>query len=62
MKKNIGCCTLELHETDKRMTHRADYGLDFNDRPSLPRDDAGLAISDTTNKANETGLIFRQPL
>ena len=41
------------------MTHRTDYGI-MSDRPMLPRDDT--AISDTSNKANETGLIIRQPL
>ena len=44
---------------NKKMTHRTDYGM-MNDRPMLPRDDT--AISDTSNKANETGLIIRQPL
>ena len=44
---------------NKKMTHRADYGM-MNDRPLLPRED--VAISGTTNKANETGLISRQPL
>ncbi len=61
MKNDIGCCIPYSEGTDKRMTHRADWGME-NDKPRLPRDDAGLAISDTSNKANETGLITRQPL
>ena len=60
MKNDMECCIPD--SIDKKMTHRADYGLDFNDRPRLPRADASLAVSDTTNKANETGLIIRQPL
>jgi hypothetical protein len=56
----IGCgCGSHEDGEDKKMTHRTDYGM-MNDRPMLPRDDT--AISDTTNKANETGLIIRQPL
>lgn len=57
MKNDMDCCLPDA--TDKRMTHRADYGMN-NDRPMLPRDDT--AVSDTSNKANETGLIMRQPL
>ena len=56
----IGCgCGAYSEDADKKMTHRTDYGM-MNDRPMLPRDDT--AISDTSNKANETGLIIRQPL
>ena len=44
---------------NKKMTHRTDYGM-MDNKPLLPREDA--AISGTSNKANETGLIFRQPL
>ncbi len=53
-----GCGSYEEGE-DKKMTHRTDYGM-MNDRPMLPRDD--VANSGTSNKANETGLIMRQPL
>lgn len=59
MKNDIGCCIPYSEDDNKKMTHRTDYGM-MNDRPMLPRDDT--AISDTSNKANETGLIIRQPL
>lgn len=59
MKNDIRYGIPYPEESDKKMTHRTDYGM-MNDRPLLPRDDA--AISGTTNKANETGLIIRQPL
>ena len=56
----IGCgCGSYQEGEDKKMTHRTDYGM-MDSKPLLPRED--VAVSGTTNKANETGLIFRQPL
>lgn len=67
MKKYIsgdslsGCEKTVFLGENKKLTHRADYDM-MDNKPLLPRDDSGLAISDTSNKANETGLIIRQPL